>query len=264
MAAGSKHRVEHWQVEDTAPDYLKDAMKDLGLQEWVMKGGRKVSNPVVERYIAKVIGHTADAIDTPWCAGWVGAKLEYNNIASTKSLAARSYLRFGETVWSNKTNDLSDMQQLAQEGDIVVLMRGRSDDGIKGHVGFLLGFTDVGDPVLISANDDDAVLMASFPARRVLGIVRPNGAWKSRTLRSVAGSGISETTNQAVQALVPEPSQVKAIDHALETVQSIEGPVRAIASYKPWITAVLSCITVALLVLAAWYRYQDHQNGRNN
>lgn len=264
MAAGSKRRIDHWDLEDSAPAYLKDAMKDLGVQEWIMKGGRKVSNPVVERYIEKAIGHPADAIATPWCAGWVGAKLEYHNIACTKSLAARSYLRFGNVIWDRKVNPREEMQQNAQEGDIVVLMRGRTDDGIKGHVGFLLGFDDDGNPVLISANDEDAVLIASFPASRVLGIVRPKGIAQSRTIRALGGSGISETTNQAVQALVPEPSQLKAIDHALDTVQSIEGPVRALSTYKPWITAALSITTVALIILAAYYRHQDYQNGRNN
>lgn len=264
MSAGSKKRIEHWEIDKSAPAYLHDAMKDVGLQEWVMHLGKKRSNPVVERYIEKVSGRVLSAIDYPWCAFWVGAKLEYNGHPSTKSGMARSYVRYGEMIWDVNKHPPEQMQANTQEGDIVVMWRGRSDDGVKGHVGFLLGFDEEGNPVLVSGNDHDSVQLAVFPAYKVIAIVRPKSALKSKTLRSVAGSGISEATNQLVSTVVPEPTQQQAVAKALEAVQSIEGPVKAISTFKPWITAALSTITLALLLLAAWYRYSDHRNGRNN
>jgi len=99
-----------------------------------------------------------DPVRIPWCAGFVNAILARTGHETTDSLMARSFLS-----WGAKTKD-------PKEGDIVVLTRGRSQ--VAGHVGFFQGYEWYGSELyvkVLGGNQNKAVNIAYFPARKVLG-----------------------------------------------------------------------------------------------
>jgi uncharacterized protein (TIGR02594 family) len=99
--------------------------------------------------------------DAAWCDAFAGACLERAGHASTRSLMARSYLRWGEALDEGRF------------GAVAVLSRG--SDPSAGHVGFLLGETDA-HVVLLGGNQGDAVSVAAFPKARLLGLRWPKEA----------------------------------------------------------------------------------------
>jgi uncharacterized protein (TIGR02594 family) len=99
-----------------------------------------------------------DPVRIPWCAGFVNAILARTGHETTESLQARSFLS-----WGAKTKD-------PKEGDIVVLTRGKSK--YAGHVGFFQGYEWYGSELyvkVLGGNQNKAVNVAYFPARKVLG-----------------------------------------------------------------------------------------------
>lgn len=99
--------------------------------------------------------------DAAWCDAFAGACLERAGHASTRSLLARSYLRWGEALDEGRF------------GAVAVLSRG--SDPAAGHVGFLLGETQA-HVVLLGGNQGDAVSVAAFPKTRLLGLRWPKEA----------------------------------------------------------------------------------------
>ena len=96
--------------------------------------------------------------EVAWCAAFVGACLERAGLATTRSLMARSYLRWGAAL-----DEL-------RSGAVAVLSRGT--DPAAGHVGFLIGET-AGHVILLGGNQSDAVTVAAFPNSRLLGLRWP-------------------------------------------------------------------------------------------
>lgn len=246
-SGGTLVKTQHFDAPDDAPDYLKDALHDMGTIEWVKNGAARKSNPIVEKWIEEVSGKRQNAINTPWCAFYVGAKLEEHGIASTKDGMARSYLSWGQKVASNDW----------QVGDICVLMRGEYDDHVLGHVGFLIAWDD--DSVtLYAGNQSDMVCIHQFPRSRVLGVRRPRGITQSHTMRSIGGASVDEAVvKPAVDSIIP------SADKVADVAEQARGPLEILAQYKPWIMGVLTAITVGLLLYAAYCRYTDHQSGKN-
>ncbi|HMI91199.1 MAG TPA: TIGR02594 family protein [Polyangiales bacterium] len=148
--------------------WMAAARAEHGVAEQIGKG-----NAVrVLQYLASCKGpRSMLQIDsTPWCAAYVAWCLEQVHIASTDSLAARSYLQYGDEI----------PQRDARYGDIVVLWRGMplpsSVTNAPGHVGFLDRI--VGEQVLIMGGNQrgDRVSVQSYPLRRVLAFRRPSVA----------------------------------------------------------------------------------------
>lgn len=109
-------------------------------------------------------GINVDPEMTAWCAAFVNAVLKANGVKGTGKLNARSFLDFGQDSTSNP-----------QEGDIVVLRRGRG--GAQGHVGFFQGFDQKGNVRVLGGNQRDGVNTQSFKRDDVLGFRRiPNAA----------------------------------------------------------------------------------------
>lgn len=109
-------------------------------------------------------GVTIDPAMTAWCAAFVNAVLTTNGVKGTGSLAARSFLNFGQDSTSNP-----------QAGDVVVLRRGKNS--AQGHVGFFEGFDQRGNVRVLGGNQSDGVNTKSFNRNDVLGFRRaPNAA----------------------------------------------------------------------------------------
>lgn len=133
------------------------ARAEVGTVEW--KDG---SNPKVVSYFRDAGSEVKDDA-TAWCAAFVGAMLARAGMQGTGSLAARSYLKWGEAV------DLAD----AKPGDIVVFKRGNST--WQGHVAFFV--ERAGSKIkVLGGNQSDAVSVQGYAAADVLGIRRAKGA----------------------------------------------------------------------------------------
>jgi uncharacterized protein (TIGR02594 family) len=135
--------------------WLKEAWRALGETE---RAGTR-ENPRIVAFFRDV-GHPDVVRDeVAWCAAYVGACLERSGISSTRSLLARSYLKWGTALTEPRI------------GAIAVLSRG-SDAG-KGHVGFWLGETD-DSVVLLGGNQKNAVSVARYPKGRLLALRWPD------------------------------------------------------------------------------------------
>lgn len=115
---------------------------------------------------AKVLAYFKDAghpeivdDETAWCAAFVGAMLKRAGIKPTGSLAARSYLKWGEPVALNK----------AEPGDIAVFQRG--DSSWQGHVAFFVRPAGT-HLVVLGGNQSNAVNESRYPVAKLLGIRR--------------------------------------------------------------------------------------------
>lgn len=109
-----------------------------------------------------------DPVRTEWCAAFVNAVLDVNNIPGSDSvsqtpLMARSFMQWGDSV---SPEDI-------QKGDVVVFPRG--NEGWQGHVGFYVGstFKDDGEYyVILGGNQDNRVSYEFYKATRAIAIRR--------------------------------------------------------------------------------------------
>ncbi len=135
------------------PLWLANAWAELGQREVAGAG----DNPHIRAFFRDAEG-TAMPDEVPWCAAFVGACLERARVASTRSLMARSYLRWGDALKQGRF------------GAIAVFSRG--GDPSTGHVGFLIGET--GEHIyLLGGNQGDAVTVAAMAKSRLLGLRWP-------------------------------------------------------------------------------------------
>lgn len=251
-SGGTLIKNQKYKVTDSAPRYLHDALGDIGVQEWVIDAkGRKASNPVVLRWIEKGGGGKVSAINTPWCAYYVGAKLEYAGIPCTKDGMARSYLKWGAPV--KKEADW-------RPGDVVVIWRGEKNDGATGHIFFFLK-ADRSYLYGIGGNQSDKVSIQKFSRRKLLGVRRPRSIYESKTVRSAGGAAATEGAKIAVETAVPAPHPVlPSPDAASQALESVRSPLETLASFKPVILALLSLATLACIGYAAYCRYRHHRD----
>lgn len=159
--------------------WLAQAWRELGQAE---HAGTRENPRIVAMF--REVGHpdvTRDEV--AWCAAFCGACLERAGIASTRSLLARSYLKWGASLIDPRV------------GAIAVLSRG-TDPG-QGHVGFWLGETD-DDVILLGGNQTNAVSVQRFPKSRLLALRWP-------------GSGVADAETRI------------AFDRALDHVLEMEG-----------------------------------------
>lgn len=136
--------------------WMKEAREHIGVRE--IKGPRH--HPQIIRWWQKIKSHFRDD-ETPWCAAYVGGVLEKVGIRSTRSAAARSYLKFGKTLTQ------------PAYGCVVVFWRGRRN-GWAGHVGFVVGKDRHGNLMVLGGNQGDAVNIRPFSNDRVLGFRWPS------------------------------------------------------------------------------------------
>lgn len=134
--------------------WLREAWREFGQAE--LRGDRH--NPRIVALFREVDHPKVVRDEVAWCAAFCGACLERAGIASTRSLLARSYLKWGVALTEPRV------------GCIAVFSRG-SDPG-KGHVGFWLGETDNA-VVLLGGNQGNAVSVARYPKSRLLGLRWP-------------------------------------------------------------------------------------------
>lgn len=132
------------------PAWLAAARPLVGLKEIV--GSRH--EPKVVQFFADA-GHSWVKDDeTAWCAAFANAMLKRAGVEGTNSLAARSFLQWGQKLTTPRV------------GCIVVFKRGTSS--WQGHVGFYVGETKTHIRVL-GGNQGNAVSIASYNKKSLLG-----------------------------------------------------------------------------------------------
>ncbi len=138
------------------PAWMAHAWAEIGQRE----GGGAVDNPRIAAFYRDV-GHGEITHDeVAWCAAFVGAVFERSGIASTRSLLARSYLRWGEGIADGRL------------GAVAVFTRGA--DPASGHVAFYLDADDT-HLFVLGGNQGDAVSVRAIPRSRLLGLRWPHG-----------------------------------------------------------------------------------------
>jgi len=173
------------------PAWLKLARQEIGTKE--IAGAQH--NPEILGYFRDAGFPEIDNDETAWCAGFTNAMLERSGNAGSKSLAARSFLTWGNEV------------KKPYPGCVAVLTRG-DPRGWQGHVGLWLGESD-GKVSLLGGNQGNQVSIAQFPKSQVLGYREPFKASKSRTMKA-------STTQMALLGLdgaviLESQSQISAI-----------------------------------------------------
>jgi uncharacterized protein (TIGR02594 family) len=107
---------------------------------------------------AGAFDYPVDPARIPWCAAFANAILRRENMPTTNSLMARSFLNWGVVTHDPK------------EGDVVVLARGKGKT--FGHVGFFMGYEYVEGikyVKVLGGNTDHAVQVGYYPASKVVG-----------------------------------------------------------------------------------------------
>lgn len=260
IAGATLVKRQTFDVDKTTPKWVVAARKDIGIQEWVMDGRRKVSNPVVQQFVCNAMGNTKleNVRTLPWCAFWLGSKLVDAGYTSTKSGMARSYLR-----WGDKVDEDDDSKW--KLGDIAVFWRGKHNDGITGHVAFLLAW-DARYLYILGGNQGDKVSIIKYPRSKLLGIRRPKSLWTHKPVQAFTGSGATETAKAGLDKVIPDPiASAHASTLPDPTVlnnhlDQVRGPLEQLATYKPWIMGVLSAISIALCFYGLYCYYRQHKD----
>lgn len=138
------------------PVWLKCARLYLGERE--IAGIE--NNPLIVRMWDGITGLVRED-ETPWCAAFVHRVLDDMGLASTRSAAARSYLKWGVG--------------LATPAPGCVVVFSRPGSAWSGHVGFVAGVDHMGRLLVLGGNQGDAVSVAPFSRERVLGYRWPEG-----------------------------------------------------------------------------------------
>ena len=137
------------------PNWLAIARAEVGVAE---APGAKSTRRVLEYLSAtNVPAALRESDSTPWCAAFVTWCLREAGIDSTKSAAARSYLKWGSTLREPRV------------GCVAVYSRGLA----QGHVGFWLR-RELGRDYVIGGNQADKVCERSYPVSRLLGYRWPS------------------------------------------------------------------------------------------
>ena len=141
------------------PAYYRQAASQLGYSE-------SEQNAALQEYLANG-GVNLDPAVTAWCAGFVNASLQQAGQEGTGSLAARSFLDWGQPT------------ETPQIGDVAVFSRGSNP--AHGHVGFYAGEDPERGIRVLGGNQGNAVSYNYYPTDRLLGYRRADPAPDVRT-----------------------------------------------------------------------------------
>ena len=154
----------HLEEQLAIAPWMGFARKCLGVRE---EPGDGDNAQIVQWIAACAPGRPWLARDaTPWCSAFANAAMRAVGIAGTNSLAARSWLRWGDVIPASE----------ARFGDVVIFSRGvhlpASIINAPGHVAFFDRI--LGDQILVcGGNQGQRVSINPYPLRRVLGYRRP-------------------------------------------------------------------------------------------
>ena len=167
-----------------------------------------------------------DPAMTAWCAAFVNAVLGKEKLPTNGSLAARSFLNYGQAV------------DRPEKGDIVVLKRGGNE--AQGHVGFYAGEGSNGTIRVTGGNQSNQVSTASFKRSDVLAYRRAPTASQAEAAAEKAArevdrlQGVGDRARDAIGGTLAgfsdAPSQVTKTVQALV---KLDGVIADLSREKP-------------------------------
>lgn len=165
------------------PAWMAEARALIGLKEIV---GSK-HEPRIVKFFADAGHPWVKDDETAWCAAFVNAMLKRVGIEGTGSLAARSFLDWGEKLDKPRV------------GCIVVFSRG-NPKGWQGHVGFYVG-EDKTYVHVLGGNQSNAVNISRYSKARLLGYRWPKQTAKAADLPKIVGKTEIERLQTALKEL---------------------------------------------------------------
>lgn len=228
---------------DGAPPWMQTLWADIGTHE--VPGKRH--NPRIVAYFRDAGFPSIRDDETAWCAAAVNASLERAGIPGSKSLAARSFEKWGAACEP-------------KAGCIVVLWRG-SRTGWQGHVGLLVRKTST-HVHLLGGNQGDALNVQAFPVSRVLAYRWPREVTESRIARAgtgVAVTGTAATTVAAAGDMIEKAKPAAPAVDPTAAVQPVQDGLQGLVPFWRPAALILALLTVALGVYTVWRRMQDHK-----
>lgn len=232
------------------PPWMVHARALIGAANEDTKAGRQAIGLLFKDGHHPELG-ARDASSTPWCAAAACAVLERAGFVSPRSLAARSFMKWGQALDTPRV------------GCVVVLFRGSRAGGL-GHVGFYVGETAT-HVLLAGGNQGDAFCVAKFPKNRVLGYRWPAGWTKTKGakegLASVAVQGATAAGGATVALTSDEPTKATAPVGALDSVtaglEQSQSVAHQLSPYFPKVMMVAGLIALALSAVALFRLYQQ-------
>lgn len=241
-AAGDDGDSDAEPVPEGAPAWYARVHELIGTQE-ALSSGR--CNPVVQAMFPAVgLSANADCRRIPWCSVFVNFALKGEGYPVTGSAMARSWLRWGVSL------------DTPRMGCVVVMWRGKYDDGESGHVGFFER-EDARFVYVLGGNQGDAVSVARFPKSRVLGYRWPRKLIQSGTVRGALTAKLGAVATGGALATDAVLDTPKLSDWAA-TVEAAREPVRMIAETLPRHTRLAQIAAFAgvlLTVAGAYYAF---------
>lgn len=138
-------------LDDLDPVWMARARREIGVKE---RAGAAHHPRILEYHNATRLH--ADADEVPWCSAFACWVMEQSGIASPRSAAARSWLKWGRPLL------------LPQPGCVVVLERPTADHPGSGHVAFYVGQQD-GKLLLLGGNQANQVCVRPYDQGRAIG-----------------------------------------------------------------------------------------------
>jgi len=144
-------------IDDLEPVWMLRARREIGVKEIA---GVKHHPRILEYQDATRFIEGADEV--PWCSAYACWVMEGSDIASTRSAAARSWLKWGKALAEPR------------KGCIVVLDRHSDTNPNAAHVAFYVGTGADGKLLLLGGNQRNKVCVQPYDADRVLAYRWPD------------------------------------------------------------------------------------------
>lgn len=187
------------QIEATsAANILATAERYKGLSENKSGDRAQLSD------LFKQANVNVDPTMVAWCAAFVNSVLAANGVKGTGSLAARSFLGFGQST------------DTPNKGDIVVSKRG--NNAAQGHVGFYQGTDAKGNVLVLGGNTGDKVATSAIARSNVLGFRKAPTAADSYKDTQQAAETAAKEQQRALEQVVAKylPATAAAKEYADE------------------------------------------------
>jgi len=253
VASGGTRPANTYTPSAHDPKHLQIALAHLGVRETLPNGK---PNPVVQHFFlatdpdGKMFGRKPNTKSVAWCAIYINHVLYEAGISGTGSAMARSFLKWGTEVCSlnGKGTVTAGAWDAIRPGDVAVTWRGATNDGVTGHV-FIV--TTVGKTWLegVGGNQGDAVTIQRFTKSKLLGVRRPRSALQKKSVVATSSGALAGGVSEVAEYVIPEPS---TLDSIAEGAERLKGPLADLAAIKPWVTGVLSVLSIALIAYGVY------------
>lgn len=223
--AGEDGETEAGSAE--GPAWFRELHGLIGTHE----GTARKPNPAVQKMFKDAgFPNIKDTTGVAWCAAGLNAVLERSGNPGSKSLAARSFLNWGEPCEPKL-------------GCIVVIWR-VSKNGWQGHCFLYAGETETHIKGL-GCNQSDSVTVALFPKSRVLGYRWPR---QVSTLKTAVAAKLSAASSTA-----------SAITQGAKELEELKEPLQqaGLHQWAGYLALALALVSVAAALYANRQRVRD-------